>query len=85
MRSVELLLPISLNETKKSSKTKKRANKNALSSDHKSRITTRGVENICVLQEASVDHQQPEDEDNNKMDSDIGVGLDELANTSQVN
>ena len=79
VRSVELLLPINLNETKKSSKTKKRANKNALSSDNKSRITTRGVENICVLEEASVDQQQLEDAEVAKRFSNTDFDSDGLA------
>ena len=68
-----------MNETKK--KTKKRANKSALVPDNKSRITTRGVENICVLEEGSVDRHQPEDEDAERL-SDTGVDLVGLARTT---
>ena len=38
------------------------------------RFTTRGVENICVLEEAQVYHQQPKDEDDDEGATSTNLG-----------
>ena len=79
-RSVKLRLPLDVSET-----TKKRATKGATKRDNKSvyvnstpRFTTRGVENIAILEEGSVDDQHSQDEDNGERNTDTNVGSDGL-------
>ena len=67
VRSVQLRLPLRLNETKKNAKLQNASDtKNKqLHINSTPRYTTRGVENICILEESSVTQQHPADEDDN--------------------
>ena len=86
VRSVQLRLPLKVNETKKT-RTKNASDlKNKLSLDNNNpRFTTRGVENICILEEASVTQQHPADEaDNDERTPNTNNDSNELEKSSRI-
>ena len=86
VRSVQLRLPLKVNETKKT-RTKNASDlKNKLSLDNNNpRFTTRGVENICILEEATVTQQHPADEaDNDERTPNTNNDSNELEKSSRI-